>query len=255
MPWSVIRRRNGAPIETLPGRNAGTDQGTAVNDRGRGNSRRLPPGKVRKGRSGRRWSGRACHPTAFLFRTFYGEAGAARPSPAESGYKGSIRLFVTGLCKALPNSSLCILASDPVALSLCVGLAAPVGASPFLGSSVFRFPGSSSHDSIQIPSMPRAGQAASRRPLHIFSMWQRTGNASPSPAIARYEQWQARASPFASPLEPGSGRPRIGLSATRREALSPLDQGAAPRRAHRDGASGASPIDHAFSCLAFPFER
>ena len=47
MPWRVIRRRNGVPIETLPGRNF----------------RRIPPGTVRKGRSGRRWSGGACHPT------------------------------------------------------------------------------------------------------------------------------------------------------------------------------------------------
>ena len=51
-----------APAEALAGRKAGTDQGTAVHDRGRGNSRRVPPAKARTGRYGRRWSDRACHP-------------------------------------------------------------------------------------------------------------------------------------------------------------------------------------------------
>jgi len=51
---SGLCRRSGVPAEALAGRKAGTDQGTAVNDRGRGNSRRLPHAKARKGRFERR---------------------------------------------------------------------------------------------------------------------------------------------------------------------------------------------------------
>ena len=56
------RRMSGVPTVALAGWKAGTDQGTAVTDRGRGNSRRVPPARARKGRSERRWSARACHP-------------------------------------------------------------------------------------------------------------------------------------------------------------------------------------------------
>ncbi len=61
---SGLCRRSGVPAEALAGRKAGTDQGTAVNDRGRGNSRRLPHVKARKGRFERR--GREASPPCFM---------------------------------------------------------------------------------------------------------------------------------------------------------------------------------------------
>ena len=50
-------RKERGPSETWRGRKAGTDGGTTVEDRGRRNSRRIPPRRVRKGRSWRHESG------------------------------------------------------------------------------------------------------------------------------------------------------------------------------------------------------
>jgi hypothetical protein len=50
----MVRRPGLYPTEAAARRKAGTDQGTTVEDRGRGNSRRVPLAEARKGRSGRR---------------------------------------------------------------------------------------------------------------------------------------------------------------------------------------------------------
>ena len=64
---SGLCRRSGVPTEALAGRKAGTDQGTAVTDRGRGNSRRFPPARAREGRFERRGRERLATLLALFF--------------------------------------------------------------------------------------------------------------------------------------------------------------------------------------------